>query len=1324
MKKRYDDKNSNGAGKILPFLFLLTLMMVTACPNPFQEKSHNPGADLSPGMGRVVVQLGDRLPGRTILPLTPVFTKYTLTFSAAGKTAVTAELTAASDISGLTGIGYGVDLDPGVWTLTIDAYVGDKPNYTLAGKIAAPVSVTVTAGVITDYSASLVPLEIDGITTGTFSWRIVLPTLGDYEKATLILTKTTGDIPPVEVALKQLGTPVSAGDVVTDTQELPSGYYTVSVLLEKDGKDAGRSEVAHIYPGLTTAAEFNFTDAVFVSRKILSGTVGTITPGPGMTLTGTTIRAYADEAYTEQVPTFPSTVTVSGGSWTMRVLVEVGVVYFKLECSLSVGGLTGVYGIAAGNELSIPETGINGIAIPPVTISGIEAHRAADGGIFYGTLQKAIDNSTGTSASDLDTITLLTDLSLTASGELITIPTGKHVKLISGGSGGTRTISRGASGLGSLITVESNATLELLGSSTTPFVLDGGGSAPFNRTATDALVKVNGGKFTLGNNVTLQNNINTSGSGGGVYLADQLGSTFKKTGGTIYGDTVAVAVGFANSTTPINSGNAIYVGGSSNFLNLDCEPGTKLYAEYDGTTWIYTEPAGAGSLGDTGAAWVEITTWAQLDAAITAVADNTAVTEATIILRNDFTLASADPVIVLNVDKTITLMADSSNRTIKRADSLPYTNPIFTVEDGTLILGGGDDTGTLTLSGNGPTISDAQSPLIKVDGGTFEMTSDKVLLRDNSTATLTGGGVYVADGTFTMEDGTISGNSTTQKGGGVYVADGGVFNMSGGTISGNTANLGQGVYVFNGGTFNMDGGDITYNIALNNMDEGGGVYVAGGTSSGTFTMSGGNITYNSVPDNSNGGGVYVASGGTSGTVGTFTMSGGNITNNSVTGTGSGSGGGVYVAAGAFAGTGGNFTMSGGTISDNSTIGTGDGGGVFVNTEGTFTMEDGTIFHNSTAGNGGGVAVVASATPNTGFTMTGGIIGGSTDDKKNTAASGGGVYLGGSGGTFTMSGTAKIAGNTATGGGGGVYVADGGTSETGGNFIMSGGTISNNSTTSNGGGVYVAGTYYSGTYHYGTFTMSGTAEIAGNTATSPNSVGGGVYVVSGDTPLSTTPVFTMTGGIIGGSTDDKKNTAAAGGGGYFTTANITTGGTFTMSGNAKIIGNEATAGRGGGVVVDGTVSAPFIMDGSAEITGNKATDEGGGVYVQNAFSMKGSAKIEGNSVVSGSDSQKGFGVYLSSSTSFCTFAMEGNAIVATDNKVYFDNTASPPKYLTLSGALTSPSGTIVANLDPQAPSATNQVLAEPLSSGFIAAYYDRFLLNGVAGKIGTSGQIVL
>jgi uncharacterized repeat protein (TIGR02543 family) len=72
-----------------------------------------------------------------------------------------------------------------------------------------------------------------------------------------------------------------------------------------------------------------------------------------------------------------------------------------------------------------------------------------------------------------------------------------------------------------------------------------------------------------------------------------------------------------------------------------------------------------------------------------------------------------------------------------------------------------------------------------------------------------GGGVIVSgDGTFTMEDGEIFGNSTLFWGGGVLINNNASFIMEGGKIYNNTASSGGGVLINNNASFSKTGGVI------------------------------------------------------------------------------------------------------------------------------------------------------------------------------------------------------------------------------------------------------------------------------------------------------------------------------------------------------------------------------------------------------------------------------------------------------------------------------------------------------------------------------------
>jgi hypothetical protein len=183
-------------------------------------------------------------------------------------------------------------------------------------------------------------------------------------------------------------------------------------------------------------------------------------------------------------------------------------------------------------------------------------------------------------------------------------------------------------------------------------------------------------------------------------------------------------------------------------------------------------------------------------------------------------------------------------------------------------------------------------------------------------------GVYVLKaGKFTMTDGEISGNqSSNQWGGGVCIE--GTFIMEGGQISENLAiqaGRGGGVCIEEEASFTLKGGKIINNKAegYNNRSGGvgngggGGVVVNGCLSGKTeFIMEGGEISGNTAERY--GGGILLIT--NQDEKGTFTMTGGTISGNTARG-----GGGLQNY-------GNRFTMdiSGGTISGNTPDDTDDG----------------------------------------------------------------------------------------------------------------------------------------------------------------------------------------------------------------------------------------------------------------------------------------------------------------------------------------------------------------------------------------------------------------
>ncbi|MDR1899784.1 MAG: hypothetical protein LBQ55_07245 [Treponema sp.] len=196
------------------------------------------------------------------------------------------------------------------------------------------------------------------------------------------------------------------------------------------------------------------------------------------------------------------------------------------------------------------------------------------------------------------------------------------------------------------------------------------------------------------------------------------------------------------------------------------------------------------------------------------------------------------------------------------------------------------------------------------------------------------------------------------------------------------AGAGGGKDIDNGGeslyrVLNINNAGTT--ITLKNLTVKGGhltVYDGGGIRllAGTLIAKDLVISGNQAP--TAGGGVYMNGG-------QFTMTGGEIRNNTATNAG-GKGAGVYV-------NGGSFKMESGVIWQN----TADlaGGGVCVAEYGAFTMTGGTIKKNTSGNDGGGVYIFGSSAQPGKASITGGLIGASSDGEGNTAKYGGGVYVG-------------------------------------------------------------------------------------------------------------------------------------------------------------------------------------------------------------------------------------------------------------------------------------------------------------------------------------------
>lgn len=324
-----------------------------------------------------------------------------------------------------------------------------------------------------------------------------------------------------------------------------------------------------------------------------------------------------------------------------------------------------------------------------------------------------------------------------------------------------------------------------------------------------------------------------------------------------------------------------------------------------------------------------------------------------------------DGTVTIPSGKTITLTDEGKGLSIVFKNG--FTGPAFRVEqDAALILDGSfnfscfriangsfaEVKGAMTLNGGTITrmsLSGSNMGAITVDGGSFTMGNGELSSISASSANC--GAVYVKNGgKFAMNGGKITGCTfKNQYSGAVALADG-TMTMTDGTISGNTAseyNAAGGVLVNGTSSLTMSGGTIADNTAK----RGGGVCVR---ENGTFTMSGGTISGNSTAvdsdtiqlPNAGGGGVFVEDNAA------FEMTNGTITGNKT----NGMGGGVATAVLSENDTvgGGRFHMTGGTISDNTAS---CGGGVYSwSGRDRVVLEGGNIVNNTAHRQGGGVYV--------------------------------------------------------------------------------------------------------------------------------------------------------------------------------------------------------------------------------------------------------------------------------------------------------------------------------------------------------------------------------
>ena len=164
-------------------------------------------------------------------------------------------------------------------------------------------------------------------------------------------------------------------------------------------------------------------------------------------------------------------------------------------------------------------------------------------------------------------------------------------------------------------------------------------------------------------------------------------------------------------------------------------------------------------------------------------------------------------------DKDVNIVA-ASGASAKIYRSGSYTGPLFRVAAGGRLRLGSTDEGSGTLKVGA---SSAAAPCVLVDGGELIIYSGASVAENVSS--VSGAGVYVKSGSFSMLGGAVKDNRTSRYGGGVYAEDGSVI-ISGGSISGNTAGIyGGGAYIAADADHSIDEALFGENSAAQGFDD-------------------------------------------------------------------------------------------------------------------------------------------------------------------------------------------------------------------------------------------------------------------------------------------------------------------------------------------------------------------------------------------------------------------------------------------------------------------------------------------------------------------------
>jgi hypothetical protein len=296
-------------------VFLGVLLFMGSCLDIINPPDEAETALFSPGKGRLAVQIGSA--ARTALPA-GVFDRYVLRFDYNGTEGYVHD--AVEWNAGVT-----VDLDPGNWTVHVDAYAGE----TVVGTGSA--AVTVSPGSLAPVTIRISAIETGAGIRGTLKYRVSYPA----DEAGRHAYRTDGIyIIAIEDWFNMVDTSVNKPIVngAEGTEGLEPGVYLVYIPIEDTIQRTAveRMKTVHIYGGQETSLSISIGEDEFTAVIPVTGTTDFTVPA-GFTVTSRVIAAYSDLACTDPVGT-PETLSTSGtADFTLWIPSAVETVYLRQE---------------------------------------------------------------------------------------------------------------------------------------------------------------------------------------------------------------------------------------------------------------------------------------------------------------------------------------------------------------------------------------------------------------------------------------------------------------------------------------------------------------------------------------------------------------------------------------------------------------------------------------------------------------------------------------------------------------------------------------------------------------------------------------------------------------------------------------------------------------------------------------------------------------------------------------------------------------------------------------------------------------------------------